>query len=78
MRRNPTDNWYPPPDSQRPKHLRGFDLIIDPMHMPERMADTFAELGVDVRYDLRAMRDDVTAERRELEELEAQQKVTLQ
>lgn len=38
----------PPPDSKRPKHLRGLSLEIDLLHWPRRMVDRLEKLGITV------------------------------
>ncbi len=36
-------NGNPPPDSERPKHLRGLDLVVDPMRINQRIVDFINE-----------------------------------
>lgn len=50
----PTDNVNdyelregpPPPDIERPKHLRNFNLVVDPLVMPASVIDRFKEAGI--------------------------------
>jgi hypothetical protein len=52
---NNVNNWVvrpgkPPPDSERPKHMRGFDLVVDVMNIPQRIVDELRKRGVDAHY----------------------------
>lgn len=47
----------PPPDSERPKHLRGFDLVVDPLSWPKSVVGKFAAAGFqipDIRHSIGA------------------------
>lgn len=44
----------PPPDSERPKYLRGIDLVVDILCPPVSVKDAAAAVGHDLNYDLRS------------------------
>jgi hypothetical protein len=55
---NNVNSWvvkvgHPPPDSERPKHLRGFDLVVDLMNIPQRIRDELKSRGMDAGYFMR-------------------------
>lgn len=55
---NNVNNWvvrkgWAPPDSQRPAHLRGFELNVDLLNIPERIRDYLRERGMDAGYFLK-------------------------
>jgi len=55
---NNVNNWlvkpgWAPPDSERPKHLRGFELNVDLMNIPERVRDALHAEGMDAGYFLK-------------------------
>jgi hypothetical protein len=52
----------PPPDSERPTHMRCLDLVVDPDNWPKRVVDTLAHLGYKMnttRQALAAMKSDM-------------------
>lgn len=52
----------PPPDSARPKHLRGLDLVVDPLNWPPSVVARLAKVGytvptlTDIWESIRALR----------------------
>lgn len=52
----------PPSDTDRPPHLKGFHLWIDPKHPSESMRDLTKEVGVDLDWDVRGTWDELYRE----------------
>lgn len=45
----------PPPDSERPKHMRGFEIVVDLMHIPQSIVDEMWRKGIDIYGKLKEL-----------------------